>query len=186
MQRELYTRALVLDRRENDEADGSISFFTEEFGKVVAKARGIRKIKSKLSAHLQPLRFVKVRFARRSGRQEGLVLVDSVLDDDFLPYETNRRYDLLDVAHALDKIAFELQADRQLWFFLVAVFTHAYDLEETVRSFVRILGFDPDEARCFSCGASRVQGFVAREHGFACKKCSFKLPSNEVLYFHTG
>ena len=51
------------------EADSLITFYTKDFGKVGAKAKGAKRIVSKLSAHLEPLNFVLVRLIEGRGFQ---------------------------------------------------------------------------------------------------------------------
>ena len=61
---------LILSMTEHfTEADSLITFYTKDFGKVVAKAKGAKRIVSKLSAHLEPLNFVLVRLIEGRGFQ---------------------------------------------------------------------------------------------------------------------
>lgn len=50
--------AIILSRRDFRESDQIISAYTKERGKVEALARGVKKIVSKQSAHLEPFSFV--------------------------------------------------------------------------------------------------------------------------------
>jgi DNA repair protein RecO (recombination protein O) len=52
--------ALVLNRRDFREFDQLISFYTKEKGKVELLARGVKKIVSKNSAHLEPFSYLMV------------------------------------------------------------------------------------------------------------------------------
>ena len=53
-------QAIVLARRDIKENDQIVSFYTLEKGKVELLARGVKKITSKNSAHLEPFSFVDV------------------------------------------------------------------------------------------------------------------------------
>ncbi len=49
------TEAIVLRREDWNGNDSRVTFFTKTHGKIEAVARGLRKAKSKLAAHLEPL-----------------------------------------------------------------------------------------------------------------------------------
>lgn len=55
--------SLVLSRRDFRESDQIISVYTEEFGKMDLLARGVKKIVSKNSAHLEPFSLVEIEVA---------------------------------------------------------------------------------------------------------------------------
>ena len=52
------TRGIVLRHSPIGEADRIVTIFTPELGKVRAVARGVRRTRSKLSGHLEPLTYV--------------------------------------------------------------------------------------------------------------------------------
>jgi len=56
--------AIVLARRDFREFDKIISFYTKENGKVELLARGVKKIISKNSAHLEPFSYLRVEIAK--------------------------------------------------------------------------------------------------------------------------
>lgn len=62
---EYFTEALVLDKQDLGELDARVFLFTEKLGKVRAKITSARKITSKLSSHLEPLNWIKVRLVER-------------------------------------------------------------------------------------------------------------------------
>ena len=66
---EYLSEAVVLDRLANGDLNGRVVFLTKRFGKLVGKARSIRKITSKLSGHLQPGNLVQVRMIEKNGLQ---------------------------------------------------------------------------------------------------------------------
>ena len=79
--------ALVLSRRDFRESDQMISFYTEEFGKTNLLARGVKKIISKNSAHLEPFSLVEIEVA--NGRE-----VDHLTKVVPIEYFKNIREDL--------------------------------------------------------------------------------------------
>ena len=58
------TRAIILKRREQGEADRVITIFTPEFGKRVVIAKGVRKPTSRKAGHLEPFTHVSLMLAR--------------------------------------------------------------------------------------------------------------------------
>src|SRR3972149_5664597 len=62
------TEAIVLRQRKLGEADRILTLHTPAYGKLDAKAKGVRKTTSRMSGHLQPLSRCMVQLARgRSG-----------------------------------------------------------------------------------------------------------------------
>ncbi|MFA6494743.1 MAG: recombination protein O N-terminal domain-containing protein [Candidatus Paceibacterota bacterium] len=182
---EYYTRALVLDRTDVGEKDAQLDLFTERYGKMSARARSIRAIRSKLSAHLQPLHFVRMRLAPRT-TGNGFVVIDSVLDDVFVPSVTRRRADCADIVRTLNMYASELDADHVIWHALEALFGDGIlcdGVDRMKHVLLSRMGFDPRYASCTVCGARAVTHFVISHGTFVCASCSLSLPQNEVLYF---
>lgn|GEM_PF-5820051 len=58
---EILDKAIVLNKRAAREADGLVSFYTENHGKVVALGRGLRRVKSKMAGHLESFGIVSIR-----------------------------------------------------------------------------------------------------------------------------
>lgn len=181
MQKEIYTRALVLARRESGEWDGMISLFTEDYGKVMARAKSIRKITSKLSSHLQPLHFVFIRLAHLPGPRDGFGVIDCVADEKFLGVDAHRRFDLLPVLSFLDRFLCELETDRRLWAFLTKFFSSKFSYHEAAGELLSILGFDSRHASCARCAKKEAVSFLFYDQEFLCAACSLKVPSNKLF-----
>jgi len=58
------TEAIVLRQRKFGEADRILTLFTPTYGKLDAKAKGVRKTTSRMSGHLQPLNRCMVQLAQ--------------------------------------------------------------------------------------------------------------------------
>jgi recombinational DNA repair protein (RecF pathway) len=179
--KEFYSRAIVLERRDVGEVDGIISLFTEDFGKILAWAKSVKKIKSKLSAHLQPLTFIKIRLIQRPGPRNGWAIVDCMRDDDFSDFETSKRYDILPIIYFLNHHLFEFQPDRNLWAFLRHIFLGKYDYSQTAKTLLTIMGFDLTESSCAVCSSKLVAAFHGNDQVFLCAKCALKFPSDALL-----
>lgn len=179
--RELYSKALVLERKNAGEVDGMISLFTEDFGKIVAFAKSVRKPTSKLSAHLQPLTFIKVRFIQRQGPRDGWAIVDCLYDDDFSGLDVSKRSDMLPIIGFLNSFLFEFQTDRKLWAYIKHVLGRHYGYSDVAKGLLVIMGFDPAKSACFSCHSGEVAAFHGADQVFLCPLCASKFPPDKLL-----
>ncbi len=178
--REYVTRAVVLDKATRFDADARYSFFTERYGKIIAKAKSSRKIGSKLAGHLEPGTFAAVRIIEQRGTQVIDALKVARVD---LPLA-----DLSFLGHLL----LEWEPDEALWRELrarVAVGTPAA-LSAAVPAAVRfwprtlaILGWDPEGAPCAACGRGGAGRFFVPRQEFFCAPCAAtsRLPKNDLL-----
>ena len=163
--REYFTKALVLDQKNAGEYDKRIILFTEEMGKVSAKAKSARKITSKLSGHLQPGNLVQARLVEKNGLQIVDALKISKLD-----------FELADL-YSLDNILADNEPDPRLWHLLSAG-------KFNWPQILTILGWDPREAICHLCSAGEPAAFSIFGQEFFCAPCSLKLSQKELLYMN--
>lgn len=178
---EFYSRALVIGREETGEMDGVIHLFTEKYGKIIARARSVRKITSKSSAHLQLLQFVQVRFVASKKIGGGFIIMDVLWDEDIPRIRAHASHALLPVVRALDGILKESQTEPQLWALLETASKESYEATDVARVMLRILGFDPEHAVCSICGKKPVHRFVVSEDTFICAACTSQLPADEIV-----
>ena len=178
---EIYSRALILSTRDINDVDVLVTMFTQTHGKVVARAKSMRKITSKCAPHFQPLSFVKARFIPRAGVREGFVLLDGVADQDLPPHKTRTRADLLPFITFIDAHTFPLQQDPKLWLFLNKIFSAYYRQQDVARLLLSLLGFDPKEADCVVCKQHPVSAFNVAQEEFLCRSCALKFRPNEIL-----
>ncbi len=164
--KEYLTEALVLGANDSGESDKTVDLYTKELGRVSARARGARKITSKLSGHLQPLSFTRVRLIEKNGFQ----IADALAFKKMEPLP-----ETLGTIEFLKEITYELQADRDLWALLKK------NKGISRNDLLKILGFDPLFAECEGCSAKRVDFFSKTEHSFLCRRCSLKIPKNEIV-----
>ena len=54
------TKGIIIGRRDYFEADKILTVFTEDFGKISIKARGVKKIMAKLAGHLELFNYVQL------------------------------------------------------------------------------------------------------------------------------
>lgn len=123
-------QSLVLSRRDFRESDQIISFYTLEKGKVEVLARGVKKITSKNSAHLESFSYVEAEII--SGKE--LSHLGGVQP---INYFINIRQDLQKsltagyIVDLLDKIIHEGEKDEKL-FGVTLNFLEQLNLESTI------------------------------------------------------
>lgn len=179
---ELYTEAFVLDKEDFKEHDGMVHLYTEELGKVSVRARGLKKILSKSSAHLEPLNFVRVRLIHmKSGYYQ---VIDVLPHDEISVREKKERlekyYLLLAMATFINCMTYELHPDRYLWNLIKRVATIDIDKAAMYRALLKAFGFDPQYAVCQACEHPEVRYFLHDDHGFYCGQCASKVSGNGV------
>lgn len=95
----LRTEAVVLSRRNYGEADRIVTFFTRDFGKIVALAKGVRRPRSKKAGHLELGNWCKIFVAR--GKNLDLLteieLKHAFGINEFSENKANRIYHLLEI-----------------------------------------------------------------------------------------
>ena len=173
---EYVTRAVVLAKETRNDADARYAFFTERFGKIVAKAKSSRKIVSKLAGHLEPGTLAAVRIIEQHGTQ----VVDAL--------KTTRVTIPLAELAALNNLLPEWEPDMALWHEVSATAAAAQnsDTAAPLATFswaraLALLGWDPRGATCANCGRSTgtsrfANGSTAAFHiprqEFFCASCA--------------
>ncbi len=161
---EYFTKALVLDEGDSGEFDKLIYFYTEDLGKVVAKAKSIRKITSKLASQLQPLNFVRLRLVEKNGFQAVDALAFNKIKASPLA---------LEIAQFIKEMTFEIQPDRKLWLLIRKIFQNLKNNKKfSYRPLLEELGFSPKFARCKVCDGKPVVYFSKTEQVFLCRQCA--------------
>lgn len=111
---ECVTRAVILDKEPIGDYDGLLTLYTENFGKVSVKAKSIRKITSKLSAHTEPGTLLHLRLV---GKNPFLKVKGSFWLVDGLK-KKNLFTDFM-FLEIVKNLTVEFHADRDLWRFLL-------------------------------------------------------------------
>jgi recombinational DNA repair protein (RecF pathway) len=159
---ELGTQALVLSVEQVGEYDARVILYTQQSGKVHARARSLFKLKGKLAGHLQPLTLVRVRLVEKKGVQ----IVDAMREFRYIEEETPtaRALELLGMARLLSELTHPGQPDDELWQLIAS-------RQLTGKKLLAALGFDPEHARCSRCDQPRPSHFLLREEQYMCKEC---------------
>lgn len=164
---EFITDAVVLNKGPSMDFDARYSFFTRRFGKIVGKAKSVRKITSKLAGHLEPGNLVRIRFVERNGGG-GTQVVDALKDRTLEIALPNLRL--------LDMMLHEGEPDAALWNELLGAPGKAISWPRILR----ILGWDPAGAACDVCGKAATHFYIPRQE-FFCAVCASKLEQDGLL-----
>ncbi len=165
---EYYSQAVVLDAQPVGEADVRYSLFTKRFGKLVVRGKSTRKITSKLAGHLEVGNLIAARVV-----EHGTLQVVDALKNRRLSHSSANLY-------VLHRLLHEGERDERLWTVLLA-------RDWSWVNGLRLLGWDPEHARCAKCRAERPENFYIRGQEFFCTRClsasagTSKLPVGEVI-----
>ena len=163
----------MLDQENSGEFDKLIFLYTEDLGKVIAKAKSIRKITSKLASQLEPLNFVRVRLVEKNGFQ----VVDALAFD-----KVKVSQPVLELVRFIKEMTFELQPDRKFWLLIRRTFQNLKNYKKfSYKPLLKALGFAPDFARCNVCDSKFVAYFSKTEQVFLCRRCALKIDKNELV-----
>lgn len=168
---EYSTRALVLDIEKVGERDGRVVLYTEELGKVVARAKSLYAINSKLAGHLQPLTIAQVRVVEKKGFQ----VVDALAVYRYTAGASPQKViELLAAARLISELTSPQQPDDQLWELIVGG-------NLVSRPLLKILGFDPAHAVCSRCRHSSPKHFLLRDAVYLCTACMTRARMREGI-----
>lgn len=152
-------RAIVLVRRDVREVDQIISLYTEEVGKRELLARGVKKMVSKNSPHLEPCTLVNLGMAE--GKEIDHLLKAQPIEF-FSPIRLDFRKSILAffVVNTVDRTTHANEPDARIFELLLTWLYFLRDTKEEqtifVDSFVLVLmsylGFTPQLAHCTVCG----------------------------------
>jgi DNA repair protein RecO (recombination protein O) len=174
------TEAIVLRQRRLGEADAIVTLYTPNYGKLEAKAKGVRKTKSRMAGHLQPLTRCAVQLAqghtievvagcqaieafpalRENLERLSCGLYVTELVDRFAPerVESFATYQLL--LDTLRRLAQETAMDAALRYFEMRLLDYS--------------GFQPELERCLGCEAALsavTNYFSPAAGGVLCPRC---------------
>lgn len=179
--REYYTEAFVLDKEERGEYDADVFLYTEILGKVVLRSRSLRKIKSKSSAHLEPLCFAKVRFVGNGHFK----LIDAIGYDREILSEAKQSFEklarFLKAARFIKEMTPEHQRDYNLWQTINGIYREDWPEEKIYQKLLSDFGFDFKFAACDWCRNSEIPYFSKSEHNFLCANCALKTTADELV-----
>jgi DNA repair protein RecO (recombination protein O) len=188
--------ALIIKRGDYREYDSRVVLYTKNFGKIVVVARGVKKFKSKLAGHIEPMSLIKAMILR--GRAfdylGGALVTNSFVN---LKNDLNGLYFAGSALALFDTQVKEDEPDAELYDFV------AYWLElinekcqtelhknqgELLYNYfalqlLTILGYKPELYHCLDCHhkiSPNGNYFNLRQGGLVCENC-FKISQNKYL-----
>lgn len=168
--RSYQTTGIVLKQKPLGEADRIVTLYTADRGKVRAVAGGIRKARSRLAGHLEPLTLVQVSLAH--GRELDHVTEAATLDSFRALREDLSKLSVgMYLAEIVESFAQEHAANSAEFDLLIGALSLLQTVNDPailLRHFeVRVLGaggFGPELQRCVECHAVLEPG----DHTFSC------------------
>ena len=158
---EYVTEAFILDKIDLAEQDSRVFLFTKDFGRVSAKIKSGRKITSKLAAHAEPLNMATVRIVDKNSPQ----LIDALASAKMATGKV-----ILKIFSLIKEISPEYQPEPALWDFLSSLSGKEAEEKDFVEA-LKIMGFDPEHAKCNNCLKGRPDFFSVKDLTFYCKNC---------------
>jgi recombinational DNA repair protein (RecF pathway) len=149
---EYVSDAIVLEKESQGELDQRVAVFARDLGKLSAKVKSGKKITSKLSPHLEPGNFIRVRMVEKGSLQ----IVDAL--------KREKLSGPPDFYYLLGRILADGEPDDELWTALLAG-------EKRWVKILSILGWDPERASCEHCGRTQVFAFHLASQNFFCGPC---------------
>jgi DNA repair protein RecO (recombination protein O) len=174
------TPAIVLRQRKLGEADKILTLYTAGFGKVDAVAKGVRKGKSRLAGHVEPL--TQANFQLAKGKSLDIVTqVETVESFQSLRDDLERLSRALYAAELLDKFTELHEEHFDLYRLLLETLRRLAtrpDVDTPVRFYemalLDTLGYRPELEECVTCRkrlAAVTNYWTPAGGGVACPAC---------------
>ncbi|MBU0597333.1 DNA repair protein RecO [Patescibacteria group bacterium] len=170
--------SIVLSRRDFRESDQIISLFTKDQGKLELLARGVKKITSKNSAHLEPFSLVQVSIEK--GKEiDHLTTVQSVEFFSDIRKNIDKSLATGYLVSLVDKLTQVGEREGRIFEMLVSwlrfvegasSFNSAL-VDGYIVKLLHCLGFSPELKRCVVCGVEEVVGLYPAGGGVICQAC---------------
>jgi len=143
--------AIVLKRVDLRDDDLLVTFFTFKHGKIVAQAKGAKKIKSKLAGHLEPVNLVEINWVAGKG---GDKLIGAQVIKSFKEIKKSYTKNIYSFyfLEIVDKVTRPYHCDIKIFDFLKSVLNKLENLEEDQFPLVKLcfnykilflLGYNP-------------------------------------------
>lgn len=190
------TKAIILSSYPYKEHDRIISFFSENYGRMEARARGTRKIESKLAGHLEP--FIETELLLAHGKRWDILAGSRTLEPRQALRSQLELSTLAAVASEAVKLITRFNApDARIFRILKNTFSLLEDEHRTLEykrslgisflwQMLAIAGFAPELGRCIHCRRAAESGAFSFEGGgILCPNCSghdlFAIPLSASL-----
>jgi DNA repair protein RecO (recombination protein O) len=177
------THGVVLRYTPLMEADRIVTLYTPDVGKLRAVARGVRRTRSRLGGHLEPLTHVSVSLAEGRGL-DTITGVDTIRSFRPIKEDLHLVSKAVYLAELVDSFSVEQSPNEAAFELLISALGGLQTAENPaylMRYFeARLLlgsGFGPELRQCVECRATLEPG----DHVFSCSKGGILCPQCRVL-----
>jgi len=177
------TKAIILSSYPYKEHDRIISFFSENYGRMEARARGTRKIESKLAGHLEP--FIETELLLAHGKHWDILAGSRTLEPAQILRSQLELSSLAALCSEAVKLITRFNApDARIFRILKNTFSLLEDERLTLAhkrslgisflwQMLAIAGFTPELTRCIHCRNAAENGAFSFEGGgILCPNCA--------------
>lgn len=156
----VHTEAIVLRAIKYRETSKIVTFYTREFGKLKAVAKGARQMKSKFGSSLEPMSRVSVVLYKKDHRDLQLVSqCDLVLSMRYLYDDLDKMAVGMFIIELMDKVSHDEEKNYNLFHLLQETFTALNAVTKNPKNLLygfviglsRMLGFRPEFQHCVVC-----------------------------------
>jgi DNA repair protein RecO (recombination protein O) len=184
------TEAIVLRQRKLGEADRILTLHTPAYGKLDAKAKGVRKTTSRMSGHLQPLSRCMVQLARGRSGLDVIAGCETLESFQALREDLDRLSRALYAAELADRFLAERVESMATYRLLLDTLRRLQDgnADTALRYYeMRLLeqsGFRPELERCLGCEQAlqpEANYFAPVAGGTYCPSCGAGAAGSRTL-----
>ena len=173
------TKAIILSSYPYREHDRIITFYSDKFGRMEARARGVKKITSKLAGHLEP--FIETELLLANGRTWDILAGSrTIYSREKIRFCLEAISIALVCSEAIKQISKPLSSDERVFHLLSNLFDKLeksqYESKSMIASFLwdllAISGFKAELSQCIHCKTQVFSGsFSAEGGGILCENC---------------
>ncbi|MEK9149508.1 MAG: DNA repair protein RecO [Candidatus Desantisbacteria bacterium] len=169
------TKGIVLLQRKAKEADKNVVLYTQDYGKMEFCAKGLRKIRSRLGAGLEPFTLTEIAFWW--GERLAIIREAKIIH----PYlEIKESLDLIEHAsflvRAVDKLTQQNHPDKDLFALIISSFLWLSEGGNPIikpffsLKLLSLLGLSPQMSQCVCCQKKKeeAKGFSLERGGLVC------------------
>jgi len=173
---------IILKSSEFQDADKIVTIFSNNYGKIRAIAKGVRKTKSKFGSSMEILTCAIFLFYK--GRNLDIISQTEILDSFFSTCKQINKYALaVNCAEVINKLTEDREINGNLYFLfkeLLYYIKEAKDPKLLALSFkwkvLQVIGYKPSLFKCFRCN-KKIEGekeifFRIADGGITCSKCA--------------
>jgi len=187
-------QAIIISHRDFSESDRLVKIFSLEHGKLTVLAKGVRKVKSRKSAYLEPFMHSKIVLAR--GHTFWIVTQADAVNNFMRIRDSLKKTSLAaEILELIDHLTIEDEPDQAIFHLIESTLAYLNQEEDvyTVMLYfkMRLLdqaGFRPDLFHCVDCKKEiqpQDQYFSFIQGGALCPECAKLHPAKRPISLET-